>query len=39
VTLSPALERTLDLNRRSTLTLVAHYQTPAQIRRIGRKRF
>jgi transposase len=38
VTLSPALERTLDLNRRSALTLVAHYQTPAQIRRIGRRR-
>ena len=38
VTLSPALERTLDLNRRSALTLVAHYQTPAKIRRIGRKR-
>jgi transposase len=38
VTLSPALERTLDLNRRSALTLVAHYQTPAQIRRIGHKR-
>jgi transposase len=38
VSLSPALERTLDLNRRSALTLVAHYQTPAQIRRIGRKR-
>jgi hypothetical protein len=38
VALFPALERTLDLNRRSTLTLVAHYQTPQQIRRIGRKR-
>ncbi len=38
MTLSPALERTLDLNRRSALTLVAHYQTPAQIRRIGRRR-
>ena len=37
VTLSPALERALDLNRRSALTLVAHYQTPAQIRRIGRR--
>ena len=38
VVLFPALERTLDLNRRSALTLVAHYQTPAKIRRIGRKR-
>src|SRR3712207_1431904 len=38
VVLFPALERTLDLNRRSALTLVAHCQTPAKIRRIGRKR-
>ncbi len=36
--LFPALERTLDLNRKGALTLVAHYQTPAQIRRMGRKR-
>lgn len=36
--LFPALERTLDLNRKGALTLVAHYQTPAQIRRTGRKR-
>ena len=36
--LFPALERALDLNRRGALTLVAHYQTPASIRRMGRKR-
>jgi len=36
--LFPALERALDLNRKGPLTLVAHYQTPAQIRRMGRKR-
>lgn len=36
--LFPALERTLDLNRKGALTLVAHYQTPAQIRRTGYKR-
>ena|SRR5688572_29180677 len=36
--LFPALERALDLNRRGALTLVAHYQTPASIRRTGRKR-
>ena len=34
----PGLERALDLNRRGALTLVAHYQTPASIRRMGRKR-
>jgi len=34
----PALERALDLNRRGALTLVSHYQRPAQIRRAGRKR-
>ncbi len=34
----PALERTLDLNRRGALTLVSHYQIPAQLRRAGRKR-
>jgi transposase len=38
LSLFPALERALDLNRRGALTLVAHYQTPARIRRIGRKR-
>lgn len=36
--LFPALEQTLDLNRKGALTLVAHYQTPAQIRRTGHKR-
>jgi transposase len=36
--LFPALERTLNLNRKGALTLVAHYQTPAQIRRTGYKR-
>jgi transposase len=36
--LFPALERNLDLNNRGALILVAHYQTPAQIRRAGRKR-
>ena len=34
----PALERALDLGRRGALTLVCHYQTPAAIRRMGRKR-
>jgi transposase len=34
----PALERALDLDRRGALTLVCHYQRPAQIRRAGRKR-
>ena len=38
LTLFPALERALDLNRRGALTLVAHCQTPARIRRMGRKR-
>ena len=34
----PALERALDLNRRGALTFISHYQRPAQIRRVGRKR-
>jgi hypothetical protein len=38
LSLFPALERALDLNRRGALRLVAHYQTPARIRRTGRKR-
>jgi transposase len=38
LSLFPALERALDLNRRGALTLVAHCQTPARIRRMGRKR-
>jgi hypothetical protein len=36
--LSPALERALDLNRRGSLTLLTHYQSPAQLRRAGQKR-
>jgi hypothetical protein len=36
--LFPALERAVDLNRRGPLTLLAHYQTPAQLRRAGQKR-
>lgn len=34
----PALERALDLTRRGALILVSSYQTPAAIRRMGRKR-
>lgn len=34
----PTLERALELNRRGALTLISHYQRPAQIRRAGRKR-
>ena len=36
--LFPALERTLDLNNSSALTLVAHYLTPTALRRAGYKR-
>lgn len=36
--LFPALERALDLNNRGALTLVSHYQTPARLRKTGRKR-
>ena len=36
--LFPALERMLDLNRTGALTLVARHQTPAAVRRMGRKR-
>jgi transposase len=36
--LSPALQRALDLNRRGSLTLLTHYQSPAQLRRAGQKR-
>jgi transposase len=32
------LERALDFTRRGPLTLVSHYQIPAQLRRAGRKR-
>jgi transposase len=38
LSLFPALERTLDLNRKGSLTLLTHYQTPAQLRRAGHKR-
>jgi transposase len=38
VSLFPALERTLDLNGKGPLTLLAHYQNPAQLRRAGHKR-
>ncbi|MDN5698602.1 MAG: IS110 family transposase, partial [Rubrobacter sp.] len=34
----PALERTLDFKNRGALTLVSSYQTPAAIRKMGRKR-
>src|SRR5215203_4527062 len=36
--LFPALERALDLNSRGALTLVAHYQSPTAICRMGHKR-
>jgi transposase len=38
LSLFPALERALELNRRGPLTLLTHYQTPAQLRRAGQKR-
>lgn len=38
LSLFPALERALNLNNKGDLTLVASYQTPAAIRRMGRKR-
>jgi transposase len=34
----PALERALDLNSKGPLTLLSHYQSPAQLRRAGYKR-
>ena len=34
----PALERALDLTNQGALILVCHYQTPAAIRRVGKKR-
>ncbi|MCA1837881.1 MAG: IS110 family transposase, partial [Actinobacteria bacterium] len=37
LSLFPALERALDLNRRGPLTLLTHYQSPAQLRRAGHK--
>ena len=38
VSLFPALERALDVNSKGSLTLLTHYQTPAQLRRAGHKR-
>lgn len=38
MSLFPALERTLDLNGKGPLTLLTHYQSPAQLRRAGHKR-
>lgn len=38
LSLFPALERALDLNNKGPLTLVARYQTPAAICRMGHKR-
>ncbi len=38
LSLFPALERALDLNNKGPLTLLTHYQTPAQLRRAGHKR-
>ncbi len=36
--LFPALERALDVKRKGPLTLLTHYQTPAQLRRAGLRR-
>lgn len=38
LSLFPALERTLDLGAKGSLVLILRYQTPAKIRRTGRKR-
>jgi len=38
LSLFPALERALDLNSKGPLTLLTHYQRPAQLRRAGHKR-
>ncbi len=38
LSLFPALERALDLNSKGPLTLLTHYQSPAQLRRAGHKR-
>jgi hypothetical protein len=38
LSLFPALERALDLNSKGALTLLTHYQSPAQLRRAGHKR-
>jgi transposase len=34
----PALERALDVNTKGPLTLLTHYQSPAQLKRAGHKR-
>ena len=38
LSLSPALERALELNWRGPLTLLTHYQSPQRLRRAGHKR-
>jgi hypothetical protein len=38
LSLFAALERALDLNGKGPLTLLSHYQSPAQLRRAGHKR-
>ena len=38
VSLFPALERALDVKSKGSLTLLTHYQDPAQLRRAGHKR-
>ena len=38
LSLSPALERALDLNRKGPLTLLTRYQSPRRLRRAGHKR-
>ncbi len=38
LSLFPALERALDLNSKGPLTLLTHYQSPAQLKRAGHKR-
>ena len=38
LSLFPALERALDVNSKGPLTLLTHYQTPTQLRRVGHKR-
>ena len=38
LSLFPTLERALALNSKGPLTLLTHYQTPAQLRRAGHKR-
>ena len=38
LSLAPASERALDLNRRGPLTLLTHYQSPQRLRRAGDER-